>query len=165
MLFTRRLKTFAHPSWPVLPGLCAALFVAACSEPAAPPSLPDPERVVERVMLLTPDPERGHGVFKGWCIPCHGDQAQGEPPTDFDLGDENPRRFRGYDKLTHREHVEVIVNGFVSKQSGNQNMPSFLLRLTPRQIADVSAYEQQVMSLPEDYHEPLRRRWMEDDFE
>jgi len=99
-------------------------------------------------------------VFQESCIHCHGDQASGEPPTDFDLGDGNPRRFRGYTELTHREHIEVVVLGYVSKASLRQNMPAFALRLTPQQIADVAAYEQQIMAQNTPYEAPLERRWM-----
>ena len=144
-----------------LTGLAA---VACQPDRPPPPALPDVEQVLAQVLAITPDPERGRVVFKGWCMFCHGDQASGEPPTDFDLGDENPRRFRGFDELSHEAHVKVILSGFVSKQSQRQNMPAFLLRLTPRQVADVAAYEQQVMRMAPEYVEPELRRWMEPGF-
>ncbi len=136
------------------------LAIGGCRSEAPPPAPPNVAQVMKKVLAMTPDPERGRVVFKGWCMFCHGDQASGEPPTDFDLGDENPRRFRGFDGLTFEDHVKVILTGFVSKQSGRQNMPAFLLRLTPQQIADVAAYEQGIMKLAPHYTEPERRRWM-----
>jgi mono/diheme cytochrome c family protein len=114
---------------------------------------------MERVMALAPDPAAGRIVFRSWCIFCHGDQQSGEPPTDFDLGDENPRRFRGYEDLDREGHVKAVVKGYVSEGSGRQNMPSFLLRLTPREIADVVGYERGIMALTDPYREPERRPW------
>ncbi|MBI5136210.1 MAG: cytochrome c [Nitrospirae bacterium] len=134
-------------------GALLAALAAACNAPAPPPRPPDPERVIAAALALEPDQAAGRGVFRAWCIFCHGDQAAGEPPTDFDLGAENPRRFRGYE-LGHREHVEAIVNGFVSHDSGRRNMPAFALRLTPREIADVAAYERTVMALSPAYRDP-----------
>ena len=138
------------------------LVVVACTEPQAPP--PNPEetaaQVIEQVLALAPNPEHGRAVFEEACIHCHGDQASGAPPTDFDLGDENPRRFRGYQELSYAAHVEVVVRGFVSKQSGRQNMPAFVLRLRPQQIADVAAYEQQIMAQSAPYQTPGTRPWM-----
>lgn len=110
-------------------------------------------------MAQTPDPHAGRVVFRTWCIFCHGDQQAGEPPTDFDLGKENPRRFRGYEALTFKEHVSAIVTGYVSEQSGDRNMPSFALRLTPKEIADVAAYERRVMAMSGPYWEENRRSW------
>lgn len=132
--------------------LGALSALAACAEPVPPPEPPDPERLIAAAMALEGDAEAGRKVFRGWCIFCHGDQAAGDPPTDFDLGRENPRRFRGYD-LGRRDHVTAVVKGFVSKDSGRQNMPAFALRLSPREIADVAAYEQGVMALAPTYNE------------
>jgi mono/diheme cytochrome c family protein len=150
-------------SWPRVSSvlaLAALLAAAGCSEPPpAPPPPPDPDRVVAQVLALEGDPKAGRIVFRSWCIFCHGDQQAGEPPTDFDLGDENPRRFRGYDELTRAEHVEVVVKGYVSKRSHHRNMPSFLLRVTPRDIADVVRYERGIMALTAPYDDPERRPW------
>jgi mono/diheme cytochrome c family protein len=155
-------------SWPAPPRaragaalLAAAWLVAAgCAEPPPPPKpLPDPEQTIAKVLALTGDPVAGRIVFRSWCIFCHGDQQAGEPPTDFDLGDENPRRFRGYHDLTRAEHVAVVVKGYVSKQSHHQNMPSFLLRIPPRDIADVVSYERGIMDITAPYRVPEKRPW------
>jgi len=151
-------------AWPRVKGalaLCLALWCGACSGPPEAPSAPqEPLKVIAAALALQPDPDRGREVFRESCIHCHGDQASGEPPTDFDLGDDNPRRFRGYAELSHREHIEAVVNGYVSKASGNQNMPAFAMRLTPQQIADVAAYEQRIMAQSGPYVEPKERSWM-----
>ena len=138
--------------------LALDLALAGCDAPREAAEPLRAEEVVARSVALTPNPERGRRVFRAWCIFCHGDQATGEPPTDFDLGDENPRRFRSYD-LSFQEHVEVIVSGFISRESGRQNMPAFALRLTPQDIADVAAYEQKIMALSPEYQENPERRW------
>lgn len=135
------------------------VMLAACSPEPSEPSLPDPEQVVAGVLALTGDPARGQAVFQGQCIFCHGDQAAGEPPTDFGLGKENPRRFRSYDELSVEDHIRVIVEGYVSKASGRQNMPAFLLRLSPEEIADVAAFERRIMAMEGDYWESSRRSW------
>jgi mono/diheme cytochrome c family protein len=135
--------------------------LAGCPDPPPPPKpLPDPDATIARVLSLNGDAVNGRVVFRSWCIFCHGDQQAGEPPTDFDLGDENPRKFRGYsDKLSREDHVTAVVRGYVSKESRHRNMPSFLLRIQPQDIADVAAYERSVMVLPGPYVEPERRVW------
>jgi mono/diheme cytochrome c family protein len=148
------------PSVPVLAAVLAPLALLACAGPPPPPPRPpDPDATIAKVLALTGHPTDGRVVFRSWCIFCHGDQQAGEPPTDFDLGDENPRRFRGYHDLTRDEHVAVLVKGYVSKQSRHQNMPSFLLRIGPQDIADVVSYERTIMDLTGPYQEPVRRRW------
>ena len=61
--------------------------------------------------------------------------------------------------LTRDEHVAAVVKGYVSKQSRHQNMPSFLLRISPRDIADVVSYERGIMDLTEPYRVPEKRPW------
>jgi mono/diheme cytochrome c family protein len=145
------------------PGLAVAGLLAlfGCPDPPPPPKPPpDPDATIARVLSLTPDPKNGRIVFKSWCIFCHGDQEAGEPPTDFGLGDENPRKFRGLsDKLDLTGHVTAVIKGYVSQESGHQNMPSFLLRIPPQDIADVAAYERGVMALRGPYQEPEHRNW------
>ncbi|MDH4228834.1 MAG: cytochrome c [Nitrospirota bacterium] len=143
--------------WPLLP---VALLQVACSAPPQGPPPYDPQAVTMQVLALGPDPGEGRKVFRSWCIFCHGDQQSGEPPTDFGFGKENPRRFRGYRNLSPEEHVTAIVEGFVSAESGYRNMPPFGQRLSPREIADVAAYERQLMALePAEYWEKSRFSW------
>lgn len=153
----------AIPLRAAAPVLVAAGLLALCGCPDPPPppqTPPDPDATIALVLSLTPDPKNGHIVFKSWCIFCHGDQEHGEPPTDFGLGDENPRKFRGYaDQLDLTGHVTAVVKGYVSKASGRRNMPSFLLRMPPQDIADVAAYERGVMALRGPYLEPEHRAW------
>jgi len=153
-----------HAARAALRATAAGLVLAGLSGcPDAPPPIrppPDPDATIARVLSLTGDATNGRIVFRSWCIFCHGDQQAGEPPTDFDLGDENPRKFRGYaDKLDREGHVTAVVKGYVSKESGRRNMPSFLLRIPPQDIADVAAYERSVMVLPGPYVEPEHRVW------
>jgi mono/diheme cytochrome c family protein len=135
--------------------------LTGCPDPPPPPKPPpDADATIARILTLKGDRAHGRIVFRSWCIFCHGDQQAGEPPTDFDLGDENPRKFRGYgDKLSHADHVTAVVKGYVSKHSHHRNMPSFLLRIAPQDIADVAAYERSVMALPGPYVEPEHRVW------
>lgn len=138
------------------------LALSGCeSPPAVPKAPPDPERIIAKALTLTPDAEMGRRAFRGWCIFCHGDQYAGEPPTDFDLGEGNPRRFRGYHELSFEEHVAVIVKGYVSPSSGNQNMPAFAMRISPQEIADIAAYERTIMELSGPYRENAPRTWVE----
>jgi mono/diheme cytochrome c family protein len=138
----------------------ALLAAAGCTAPPPPRQPPpDPDRTIAEAVALTGDPAAGRIVFRSWCIFCHGDQQGGEPPTDFGLGDENPRRFRGFHDLTRDEHIAVVVKGYVSKQSHHRNMPSFLLRISARDIADVVSYERGIMALTDPYVMPDKRPW------
>jgi mono/diheme cytochrome c family protein len=156
----RAARAVAGRAAPALATLGLLALFGCPDAPPPPPPPPDPEATIARVLSLTPDPKNGHVVFKSWCIFCHGDQEAGEPPTDFGFGDENPRKFRGFsDKLDRTEHVTAVVKGYVSKHSGHQNMPTFLLRIPPQDIADVVAYERGIMAQQGPYIEPEHRRW------
>lgn len=147
-------------SWRAASWLLLIPLAAACSRPEAPPEAYDPQAVVAEVLAVSPDPEAGRAVFRSWCIFCHGDQQAGEPPTDFGFGDENPRRFRGYQNLIPESHVTAIVEGYVSASSGDRNMPPFGQRLAPQDIANVAAYERWVTELePGGYWEKSMFSW------
>ncbi len=139
--------------------LLVATLLAGCSRDHPVSAPPDPQQVVIQALAHPGDKGAGELIFKSRCIHCHGDQSAGEPPTDFDLGEGNPRRFRGYQELSREDHVNAVVNGFVNEDTGHQNMPAFALRLTPQQVADVVAYERSIMAKTGPYWEESRRSW------
>jgi len=114
----RHRFAFTH----ALPTVLFAMSLAGCGGGSSdPPSAaaPEPASTEVTAALL----ERGAGVYKANCIPCHGPLGKGDGPSSAML-DPKPRDHsnRTYmDQLTDQQIANTIVQGGAPKYP---NMPS-----------------------------------------